>query len=130
MAGHFVNPFLKMFLESHPLCVYIMFLERLCLHYSWKLFFTLLYVSNSVLIVFPSELYIIRIGKHGGACIIKGTVMQIEYALINDCLHVSKVSWKFCTPTIYNFAVIYPWNLLFFKKNSLLFNNFYCLFCL
>ena len=34
MAGHFVNPFLKMFLESHPLCVYIMFLEHLCLHYS------------------------------------------------------------------------------------------------
>ena len=38
---------------------------------------------------------------------IKGAVMQIEKALINDRLRVSKVSWKFCIPTIYNFAVIY-----------------------
>ena len=38
----------------------------------------------------------------------KGAVMQIEKALINDRLRVSKVSWKFCIPTIYNFAVIYP----------------------
>ena len=37
--------------------------------------------------------------------IIKGTVMQIEKALINDRLHVSKVSWKFRIATIYNFAV-------------------------
>ena len=43
----------------------------------------------------------------------KGTVMQIEKVLINDRLRVSKVSWKFPIPTIYNFAVIYPWNLLF-----------------
>ena len=42
--------------------------------------------------------------------------MQIEKALINDCLQVSKVSWKFHIPTIYNFAVICPWNLLFLKK--------------
>ena len=42
--------------------------------------------------------------------------MQIEKALINDRLHVSEVSWKFRNPTIYHFAVIYPWNLLFFKK--------------
>ena len=39
--------------------------------------------------------------------------MQIKKALINDRLHVSKVSQKFRTPTIYNFAVIHPWNLLF-----------------
>ena len=45
--------------------------------------------------------------------IFKGTVMQIEKARINDRLPVSKVSWKFRIPTIYNFAVIYPWNLLF-----------------
>ena len=44
---------------------------------------------------------------------IKGTVMQIEKALINDRLHVQKVSWKFLITTIYNFTVIYPWNLLF-----------------
>ena len=37
--------------------------------------------------------------------------MQIEKALKNDCFHVSKVSLKFCIPTIYNFAVIYLWNL-------------------
>ena len=42
--------------------------------------------------------------------------MQIEKALINDRLRVSKVSWKFCIPTIYNFAVIYPWNLPFPEK--------------
>ena len=38
---------------------------------------------------------------------IKGRVMQIEKALINDCLRVSKVSWKFCSTTTHNFAVIY-----------------------
>ena len=42
--------------------------------------------------------------------------MQIEKALINDRLRVSNVSWKFCIPTIVNFAVIHPWNLPFFKK--------------
>ena len=47
---------------------------------------------------------------------LKVAVMQIEKALINDHLHVSKISWKFRMPTIYNFAVIYPWNLLFLKK--------------
>ena len=39
---------------------------------------------------------------------VKGTVMQTEKPLINDCLPVSKKSLKFLTPTIYNFAVIYP----------------------
>ena len=34
--------------------------------------------------------------------------MQIEKALINDLLRVSKVFWKFCIPTVYNFAVIHP----------------------
>ena len=48
------------------------------------------------------------------ADIFKGTVMQIEKALINDRLCVSKVSWKFRVPNIYNFAVIYPWSLLFY----------------
>ena len=33
-------------------------------------------------------------------------VMQIEKALINVCLCVSKVSWKFRIPTIYNTPVI------------------------
>ena len=32
--------------------------------------------------------------------------MQIEKALINDRLHVSKVSRKFRIPNIYNFAVL------------------------
>ena len=42
--------------------------------------------------------------------------MQIGKALINDRLSVSKVSWKFRVPTVYNFAVIYSWNLLFSLK--------------
>ena len=47
---------------------------------------------------------------------LKGTVMQTEKALINNCLLVSKVFWKFGIPTIYNFTVIYLWNLLFSRK--------------
>ena len=62
---------------------------------------------------------------------IEGTVMQIEKALINDRLHdVAKVPWKSCIPTIYNFAIICPWNFAIFLKSSLLVNSFYCLFCL
>ena len=38
----------------------------------------------------------------------RNTVIQIEKALINDCLRVSKISLKFCIPPIYKFAVIYP----------------------
>ena len=43
----------------------------------------------------------------------KGTVMQTEQVLINDPLCVPRVSWKFYIPTIYNIALLYPWNLLF-----------------
>ena len=46
----------------------------------------------------------------------KGTVIQIVKVLINDHLRVSKVSWKLRIANIYNFAVIYPWNLLFSLK--------------
>ena len=46
--------------------------------------------------------------------------MEIEKALINDRLCVSKVSWKFGIPTIYNSAVICLWNLAIFVKSSLL----------
>ena len=58
-------------------------------------------------------------------CSIKGTVMQIEKALINDCLQVSKVSRKCGIPTIYNFAVICPQFLLsfFIINKSLQLNN-------
>ena len=42
--------------------------------------------------------------------------MQIEKALISGRLHISKVSWKFRIPIIYNFAIICPWILLFFKN--------------
>ena len=38
---------------------------------------------------------------------VKGTVMQIEKALIKDRLRVLKLSQKRHIPTIYNFAVIY-----------------------
>ena len=54
--------------------------------------------------------------------------MQIEKALINDHLRVSKVSLKSHILAIYNCAVIYQWSLLFSLKSSLLFNNFYFLF--
>ena len=47
---------------------------------------------------------------------IKGTVMQITKALINDRLRILKVSWKFPIPTTDNFTVFYPWNLLFSQK--------------
>ena len=46
----------------------------------------------------------------------KGTVTQIEKAMINDCLRISKLSWKFHIPAIYNFVVIHPWNLRFYWK--------------
>ena len=39
--------------------------------------------------------------------------MQIEKAQINDCLRVLKVPGMIRIPAIYNFVVIYPWNLLF-----------------
>ena len=42
--------------------------------------------------------------------------MQIEKTLINDRFRVWKVFWKFRILTIYNFAVIYPWNMLFSQK--------------
>ena len=45
-----------------------------------------------------------------------GTVMQIEKAVINDPIHVSKTSWKFRIPTIFIFTVVSPWNLLFPQK--------------
>ena len=42
--------------------------------------------------------------------------MQIEKALVNDRWRVSKVSWKFCIPTIHSFAVIFAWNSQSFQK--------------
>ena len=42
--------------------------------------------------------------------------MQIEKALIYDHLRVSKVSLKFCIPTIYSFAIIFPMNSYFSWK--------------
>ena len=56
--------------------------------------------------------------------------MQIEKVLINDRIHVSKVSEKFRIPTIYNFAVMQLVKFAIFLKSTLLFNSFYCLFCL
>ena len=48
------------------------------------------------------------IEKTSGIIWAKGTVMQIKKTMINDRSSVSKVSWNFFIPTIYNFAVIYP----------------------
>ena len=36
-----------------------------------------------------------------------------QMIMINDRLRVSKLYWEIRIPTIYNFAVIYSWNLLF-----------------
>ena len=51
--------------------------------------------------------------KYFNEKIVKGTIMQIEKAMINDRLRVSKLSEKFRIPTIDNFTVIYPGDLLF-----------------
>ena len=51
-----------------------------------------------------------------GKMFLKGTVMQIKKALVNDRLLVSKVSWNFRIPAIYSFALIYPWHLLISEK--------------
>ena len=59
---------------------------------------------------------------------LNSTVKQIEKSVIWNRLHVSKASWKFRIPTIYNFPV--PVKFAIFLKSSLLFNSFYCLFCL
>ena len=61
---------------------------------------------------------------------IKGTVMQIEKAQINDHLRVSKVSLKFRILTFSNFTVSFPLKFAIFSKRSLFFNSFYCLFYL
>ena len=55
--------------------------------------------------------------------------MQIEKALKNYRLRVSKVSCKFHILTIYNLAVL-PVEFAIFLKSSLFFNNFYCLLSL
>ena len=54
--------------------------------------------------------------------------MQIEKALKNDRLHVSKISWKFRIPTVYNFTSNLPVKIGNFSKGSLLFNSFYFFF--
>ena len=56
--------------------------------------------------------------------------MQIEKALINNHLRVTKVSWTFRIPTVYDFARDLPVKFAIFLKSSLLFNIVYCFFCL
>ena len=77
--------------------------------YKWLLLLDINRQTKSVFFFFWSSS---KKKKH----FLKGTVRQIEKALITDRLPVSKESWKFHIPTIYNFAVTDPWNLLFFKK--------------
>ena len=52
--------------------------------------------------------------------------MYIEETPINDSLRVSKVSWNFWVPAIYNFAVIdreicYSWKVVYFLTISFVF---------
>ena len=44
---------------------------------------------------------------------VKGAIIWIKIALINDRWRVPQVSWKFGIPTICNFSLIKTWNLLF-----------------
>ena len=55
-----------------------------------------------------SFLYLINKSPCLNICTLKGTGMEIEKVMINDCVPVSKESSKFRIPTIYNFTVIYP----------------------
>ena len=57
--------------------------------------------------IYIYDIYINLELLQGFIALIKGTFMQIEKALINDRLCVSKVYSKCRIPTIYNFAVIY-----------------------
>ena len=52
---------------------------------------------------------------------IESTIKQIGKALINDHLHVSKVSWKFHIPTNLLFSSKLPVKFAFFLKSNLLF---------
>ena len=73
--------------------------------FSGKVDFMIVFLNNN------SEYFILFSTSYEGdlsECFLKGIVTQIEKAVINYCLHVSKVSSKFCIPNIYNFAVIYP----------------------
>ena len=61
---------------------------------------------------------------------VKGRVIHVKKALINDRLRVAKVSWKFRFPIFCNFAVIYlPVKFTIFLKSNLIFNSFCCPFC-
>ena len=46
----------------------------------------------------------LKVFDHFVRLALEGKVMQIEKELINDRLFLSKVLWKFRTPTIYSFA--------------------------
>ena len=61
---------------------------------------------------------------------IKGTVIQIKKSLINDCLCVSKVSWKFRILIFYSYRSNLPVKFAIFLKSRPLFNSFHCLFSL
>ena len=55
------------------------------------------------------------------------TTQTEKRTLINDCLRVWSVSWKFHVPTIYDFLVIHV-KFLILSKSSLLFNTCYSFF--
>ena len=61
---------------------------------------------------------------------VKGTVMQIEKSLINDCLRCFKNILKNSRSSCLQFYRNVPVKFAIHLKLSLLFNNFYCLFCL
>ena len=70
--------------------------------YNHNVFKLLLWWITSLYILFPPYLDFNWLTYSA----FKGTVMQTEKTLINDHLRVSKLSWKFHIPTIYNSAEI------------------------
>ena len=113
--------FLKFCVSTYPLMVEIMtkfqlptiFAVSVIVSYKCQSVCTLL--QESAKMIEPSFTnvlgYYYFVNEINYLIMFKGTVMQIEKALINVRLRVSNK--KFHITTICNFAVIYPWNLLF-----------------
>ena len=79
---------------------YIYLISSITCYLFFDIFF-LNFITNQIICCFGSFWNCLFLSSF------KGTVMQIEKALINDRLRVSKVPWKFRIPTVYNFAIIY-----------------------
>ena len=107
------------YFNIYSVWIYLFLSENILVFCCWYVESNILILSDIVTAVEQSNKRRIKYDC-GSSCfstfyyiLLKGAVMQIEKALITDHLRISKASWKFHIATIYNFAVIYPWNLLF-----------------